>query len=106
MSIDSDVLVAQERLRRKLDTAYSQAKAEVRRLFVLQVVPMEIRDRDHFYKVVNWCNKNIGKGSQYWTVEGRVLRFVDPAKKAYNPPAKKNWLIKVPFIDVSPLLKM
>lgn len=35
-----------------------------------------MRDRDHFYKVVSWLNKNVGKGSQYWTMGGSILRHI------------------------------
>ena len=67
---------------------------------------LTIHNREQFYKIVNWCNKNIGKGSQYWTARGRVLKFIDPTKKAYNPPVTRIWVIKVPGIDISPLLNM
>lgn len=33
-----------------------------------------IRDREHFYKIVNWLNTNVGKGEDKWTMEGRVLK--------------------------------
>ena len=33
-----------------------------------------IRDRKHFYKLVNWLNENVGKGTDKWTMEGRVLK--------------------------------
>jgi len=33
-----------------------------------------IRDREHFYKLVNWFNQNVGKGEDKWTMEGRVLK--------------------------------
>jgi hypothetical protein len=32
-----------------------------------------LRDPTHFYKVVNWLNKNVGKGNSSWTMEGRPL---------------------------------
>lgn len=33
-----------------------------------------IRDRTHFYSVVKWLNTHVGKGSDKWTMQGRVLR--------------------------------
>ena len=32
------------------------------------------RDREHFSKLVTWLNENVGKGSDKWTMEGRVLK--------------------------------
>lgn len=37
---------------------------------------LTIRDTVHFYKIVDWLNKNVGKGSNFWTMEGRVLRHL------------------------------
>lgn len=39
-----------------------------------------IRDRDHFYKLVNWLNTNVGKGEDKWTMEGRVLKTLKGGK--------------------------
>ena len=39
-----------------------------------------IRDRDHFYRLVNWLNENVGKGEDNWTMEGRVLRALKQGK--------------------------
>lgn len=39
-----------------------------------------IRDRDHFYKIVNWLNANVGKGEDQWTMEGRVLKLLKLGK--------------------------
>lgn len=39
-----------------------------------------IRDRDHFYKIVNWLNTNVGKGEDKWTMEGRVLKSLKQGK--------------------------
>lgn len=39
-----------------------------------------IRDRDHFYKIVNWLNANVGKGEDKWTMEGRVLKSLKQGK--------------------------
>lgn len=43
-----------------------------------------IRDRDHFYKLVNWLNSNVGKGEDKWTMEGRVLKTISKGKSV-NP---------------------
>ena len=39
-----------------------------------------IRDREHFYKLVNWLNTNVGKGEDKWTMEGRVLKTLKQGK--------------------------
>jgi hypothetical protein len=39
-----------------------------------------IRDREHFYKLVNWLNTNVGKGEDKWTMEGRVLKTLKGGK--------------------------
>ena len=39
-----------------------------------------IRDRDHFYKLVNWLNTNVGKGQDKWTMEGRPLKTLKNGK--------------------------
>ena len=39
-----------------------------------------IRDREHFYKLVNWLNTNVGKGEDKWTMEGRVLKTLRQGK--------------------------
>jgi hypothetical protein len=41
---------------------------------------LTIRDREHFYRVVKWMNENVGKGSDKWTVEGRVLKSLKQGK--------------------------
>lgn len=37
---------------------------------------INFRDTEHFYKVVNWLNANVGKGKDKWTIEGRVKRLL------------------------------
>jgi hypothetical protein len=37
-------------------------------------ITLTIRDKDHFKKVINWLNDNIGKGREHWTCTGKVLR--------------------------------
>lgn len=32
------------------------------------------RDKQHFYKIVHWLNKNAGKGKSNWTIHGKVLK--------------------------------
>lgn len=43
-----------------------------------------IRDREHFYRLVNWLNVNVGKGEDKWTMEGRVLKTLKGGKTV-NP---------------------
>lgn len=66
---------------------------------VVNSVVLTLRDTDEFYRAVHWCNHYAGKGSHRWTVRGRVLRFIDPKKKTYNPPAIKEWIFFVP-VDI------
>ena len=56
-----------------------------------------IRDRDHFYKLVNWLNTNVGKGVKNWTFEGRVLKTLKQGKIA-NP---KVYIFKEGFDESS-----
>lgn len=41
---------------------------------------VQIRDREHFYRLVNWLNQNVGKGEDHWTMEGRVLKTLKTGK--------------------------
>jgi hypothetical protein len=41
---------------------------------------VNIRDKDHFYKLVNWLNTNVGKGEDKWTMGGRVLKSLKQGK--------------------------
>jgi hypothetical protein len=43
---------------------------------------VSIRNTEHFYKIVNWLNKNVGKGRDNWTMEGRVLRILKSGRPA------------------------
>lgn len=43
-----------------------------------------VRDREHFYKIVNWLNVNIGRGKHRWTMEGKVLKAIKSGK-TINP---------------------
>lgn len=58
-----------------------------------------VRDRDHFYKIVNWLNANVGKGKDKWTMEGRVLKSV----KAGKPVSPKVYIFKEEFDPASSL---
>jgi hypothetical protein len=72
----------------------------------VQRVTLTIRDREHFYKVVTWCNRHIGHGKECWTVRSSVLRYVDPSKAKYNPPAIKEWVIFTRDADITPITVM
>jgi len=39
-----------------------------------------IRDPSHFYKIVNWLNAHVGKGTEKWTMEGHALRVLKEGK--------------------------
>lgn len=58
-----------------------------------------IRDREHFYKLVNWLNANVGKGTENWTMEGRVLKTLKSGKSV-NP---KVYIMKPGFDPASSL---
>lgn len=46
----------------------------------LHTFSITIRNREHFYKIVNWLNSNVGKGPEYWTMGGRVLKNLKAGK--------------------------
>jgi hypothetical protein len=58
-----------------------------------------IRDREHFYKIVNWLNENVGKGSECWTMQGRILKTLNTGKTV-NP---KIYIFKEEFDPTSTL---
>lgn len=58
-----------------------------------------IRDKDHFYKIVNWLNANVGKGRDKWTMEGRPLKAIKVGKTV-NP---KIYIFKQDFDTSSAL---
>jgi len=60
---------------------------------------LTIRDREHFYKIVNWLNANVGKGKDKWTTEGRVLK----ALKAGKPVSPKIYIFREDFDPASSL---
>lgn len=61
---------------------------------------MTFRNIDHFYKVVNWLNTNVGKGKDKWTIEGRVLRQL---KQSTNPVTRKVYIYVKDFDSQSSL---
>lgn len=52
-----------------------------------------VRDRDHFYKLVNWLNANVGKTTDNWTMEGRVLKQLNIGKTVNT----KVYIMRVDF---------
>lgn len=115
--IDQACAEATERLKRFIENsakkhskalfraAYPVVKGNVPLGEVQSSVVLSIHTEEQFYKCVNWCNNRIGKGSEFWTVRGRVLRFIAPWKpKTYNPPAAKEWVCFVPGVDITPLI--
>jgi len=60
---------------------------------------VSIRDRDQFYKIVNWLNSNVGKGQDQWTMEGRVLKSL----KAGKPVNPKVYIFKEDFDESAAL---
>lgn len=58
-----------------------------------------IRDREHFYKIVNWLNTNVGKGESMWTMEGRVLKTLKQGKTV----SPKIYIFKKDFDESSSL---
>ena len=45
-------------------------------------IPLIFRSKDHFYKIVNYLNVEVGKGEQFWTMAGRPLRRLKSFGKA------------------------
>lgn len=43
---------------------------------------LTVRDTEHFYKLVNWLNTNVGKGKENWTFGGKVLKNLKQGKNA------------------------
>jgi hypothetical protein len=62
--------------------AATAAPVNNKELNAAHIFKLTIRDRDHFYKIVNWLNSNLGKGEEYWTMEGRVLKTLKQGKPA------------------------
>lgn len=60
---------------------------------------INIRDREQFYRIINWLNTNVGKGESNWTMEGKVLRILNQGKAA-NP---KIYIFKEEFDSESSL---
>jgi hypothetical protein len=58
-----------------------------------------IRDRDHFYKIIHWLNKNVGKGEEKWTMEGRILKSI----KSGKPVSPMIYIFKEDFEEDSSL---
>lgn len=58
-----------------------------------------VRDREHFYKIVNWLNANVGKGKEQWTMEGRVLKLL----KLGKPVTKAVYIFRQDFDPQSAL---
>lgn len=109
-TLSAQIRASEIALRTFVDTRIRDARVLVTNLFkndegVSRIV-IAVRDRDHFYRLVNYCNKTYGKGSDKWTVCGRVLKFVDPTKHAYNPPAYKIWKVMKPGLNLSHLLSI
>jgi hypothetical protein len=111
MNIDQAGKEALERVNALIEKRAKSARKKIFNMFhpvpefvpasqhVVDSVVLTLRDTDEFYRAVHWCNRHAGQGSKRWTVRGRVLRFIDPKKKAYNPPAIKEWVFFVP-VDI------
>jgi hypothetical protein len=65
----------------------------------LHTFRINIRNREHFYNLVNWLNENVGKGADKWTMEGRVLRSLKEGK----PISPKVYIFKEGFDPASAL---
>lgn len=106
MDLDKLCADALKRLQQQNKVATRKAREKVARLFYpepFQRVTLTIHTRDQFYACVKWCNKNCRPGSEYWTVVGRVLRYIDPSKHTYKPPRTTDWILKVP-VDAAELI--
>jgi hypothetical protein len=64
----------------KKNTHLTEAPVNLKEKNAVHDFRITIRDRDHFYKLVNWLNENVGKGEDNWTMEGRVLRALKQGK--------------------------
>jgi hypothetical protein len=61
---------------------------------------LTIRDKEHFYAIVDWLNKNVGKGSEFWTMEGRPLRSLQKTRTSVK---KSIYIFKDDFDPASAL---
>jgi len=61
---------------------------------------LTIRDREHFYRVVKWLNENVGKGTDKWTSEGRILKTLKQGK----PVERKFYVYRQDFDEGSALV--
>lgn len=64
----------------KQNTTKSTTPVNLKEQNAAHTFRLTIRDRDHFYKIVNWLNANVGKGDDKWTMEGRVLKVLKQGK--------------------------
>lgn len=94
--IDKEVAASRDRIHNYIYSLARWHRKEMRS-DNYRAVKITVRDREHFYLLVHWCNKNCGQGREFWTVKGKVLR---------NIPVTKDWLIFTPWVDISPLLKL
>lgn len=58
-----------------------------------------VRDREHFYRIVNWLNANVGKGQDKWTMEGRILKTLKQGKTV----SPKVYIFKQDFDEAASL---
>lgn len=97
MNIDSDCIAANRRLKEFIRHEAKKMKDVTHSIFTtpisVQSRLITINNRDHFYKLVNYSNKNFGQGRMNWTSSGRILRYVDPSKNKYDPPRYVVWKI-------------
>jgi len=42
----------------------------------MKTAKITFRDREHFYNVVHHLNKNVGRGSEHWKINGKVLKHL------------------------------
>jgi hypothetical protein len=52
----------------------------MKELKAIHTFRVTIRDLNHFYKIVKWLNDNVGKGTENWTMEGRVRKYLKEGK--------------------------
>jgi len=113
MDIDHEVNRALARINRSINISVQREIKSYNKKFGSGLIfrseqefTLVIRDLEHFYKIVRWCNKNIGHGMACWTCKSKVRKYLDPNLPSFDPPAIKKWVVYIHNVDISPLYSL
>ena len=68
-----------------------------------QQVVLLVRDLEHFYEIVRWCNINAGYKKTDWTTVGKVLKYLRPSSKYYATSTEVIFKFSNNSLDLTPL---